>query len=57
MVECGELVYIIPNFLVSGVENMGAVFVDLNIADALGIGVSRNMAAAVDDQTALSSQM
>ena len=57
VVELSKLVYITPNFFIFGVENMSTVFMNLNTTDVLGISISRNVAAAVDDQAALSGSV
>ena len=59
VVELRELVNIIPYFLVAGVEDMGAVLVDVDPGDILGIDVSGDVIPAVNHQTAfpLSGQL
>ena len=49
-VKFGELVYIIPDLFVVGVENMGAVNVDIDIFHGFGVYISGDVIPFVNDQ-------
>ena len=49
-VEFRELVDIIPNGAVIGVENMGTVDVDVDALDLLGVDIAGDVGPLVDDQ-------
>ena len=53
-VELGKAVHIIPDSAVVGMENMGAVAVDIDVFDGLGVDIAADVAALVDDQHGLS---
>ena len=54
VVELGEAVDVVPDVPHGGVEDMGAVAVDLDALDVLGVDVAGDVVAAVDDQDRLS---
>ena len=49
-VEFGKPVHIFPYLSVAGMENMGAVFVDLDTLDFFCVDVSRYMAALFNNE-------
>ena len=53
VVELGEAVDVAPDVLHGGVEDVGAVAVDLDALDVLGVDVAGDVVAAVDDQDRL----
>ena len=53
VVELGEAVDVVPDVPHGGVEDVGAVAVDLDALDVLGVDVAGDVAAAVDDQDRL----
>ena len=53
VVELGELVDVVPHAPVAGVEDMGAVLVDVDAVDLLGIDIAGDMIALVDDEALL----
>ncbi len=56
-VEFGEAVYIIPHFLVVGVENVGAIDVDIDALDLLAVHIAGDMIPLVDDQHGLARSL
>ena len=52
-VELGKAVHIIPDGAVIGMENVGAIAVDVDVLHALGVDVAADVAALVDDQHGL----
>ena len=50
VVELGEAVDVVPDVLHGGVEDVGAVTVDLDALDVLGVDVARDVVAAVNNQ-------
>ena len=53
VVELGEAVDVVPDVPHGGVEDVGAVAVDLDALDFLGVDVAGDVVAAVDDQDRL----
>ena len=53
VVELGEAVDVVPDVPHGGVEDVGAVTVDLDALDVLGVDVAGDVVAAVDDQDRL----
>ena len=53
VVELTIAVDVLPDLLVGGVENVGAIGVDQNALHLLAVGVASQMGPAVDDETAL----
>ena len=53
MVELRELVHVLPDLPVGGMENVRAVFVHMDSLYLLTINISRNMIPPVNDQAAL----
>ena len=57
VVELSEAVDVVPDALHGGVEDVGAVAVDLDTLDVLGVDVAGDVVAAVDDQDRLSGAL
>lgn len=57
VVELGEAVDVAPDVLHGGVEDVGAVAVDLDALDVLGVDVAGDVVAAVDDQDRLAGAL
>ena len=57
VVELGEAVDVVPDVLHGGVEDVGAVTVDLDALDVLGIDIAGDVIAAVDDQDRLAGAL
>ena len=57
VVELGEAVDVVPDVLHGGVEDVGAVAVNLDALDVLGIDVAGDVIAAVDDQDRLAGAL
>ena len=57
VVELGEAVDVVPDVLHGGVEDVGAVAVDLDALDVLGIDVAGDVIAAVDNQDRLAGAL
>ena len=57
VVELGEAVDVVPDILHGGVEDVRAVAVDLDALDVLGVDVSGDVVAAVDDQDRLAGTL
>lgn len=53
VVELGETVHVVPDVLERRVEDVRAVFVNVDPLDLLGVHVARDMRTAVDDEAAL----
>ena len=49
-VEGGKLVHILPDFLVVGMEDVGAVLMHMDAFHCFGIDVPGNMIPFIDDQ-------
>lgn len=57
VVELGEAVDVVPDVFHGGVEDVGAVTVDLDALDVLGIDIAGDVVAAVDDQDRLAGTL
>lgn len=57
VVELGEAVDVAPDVLHGGVEDVGAVAVDLDALDVLGVDVAGDVVAAVDGQDRLAGAL
>ena len=53
VVELGELVDVVPHAPIAGVEDVGAILVDVDTVDLLGIDIAGDMIALVDDEALL----
>lgn len=53
VVELRELVHVIPDAFVGGVENMRSVLVNVDAIDLARVHVAGDMVALVDDEAAL----
>ena len=53
VVELGEAVHVVPDVPHRGVEDVGAVPVDVDALDLLGVYVARDVVAAIDDEDGL----
>ena len=53
VVELGEAVHVVPDVLERRVEDVSAVFVNVDALDLLGVHVARDMRTAIDDEAAL----
>lgn len=50
VIELGELIHIVPNVLVAGVEDMGPVFVNVDAVSFFAVNVAACMVPAFDDK-------
>ena len=57
VVELGKAVDVVPDVLHGGVEDVGAVAVDLDALNVLGVDVAGDVVAAVDDQDRLAGAL
>ena len=53
VVELGETVHVVPDVLERRMEDVCAVFVNVDSLDLLGVHVARDMRTAIDDEAAL----
>nr|WP_330364978.1 hypothetical protein [Oribacterium sp. NK2B42] len=49
-IERSEFLYVVPDFSVVCVEDVGTVFVDMDLLYVFGVDITRNVRAPVDDQ-------